>query len=921
MNTKEKRIVSSKFVNLAKVTFCIANFLLFCFLVIGESVYPDERDVSGTDCRLFESEWYQVLENEERVPVEVPGKIEAEYEEVITLVTTLPDEIQSGENICFRPIWQDVAVYVDGQLRVDYSTKESRPFGTNSAFRYVFLEMTEDDEGKELTYVFSSDSKYTGTMRACYIGEKSSIWAHLISENAARTIVAVFLFLFSLFCIIVCIILKWGYKINLALNHLAWTIFFCSLWLISEIEFRQLFVSNISILTSSTYWTLMLIPFPLLVYINEIQQRRYEKVFIGPIIYSAIVLVGGTILQIFDIVQFVEQLPFIHAGDAIAIGCVIVTLTIDTFRGRIKDYLFVGIGIYGMIVTAILEIILYYVDTGISLGTVLAIGLVFLLIMAIIKTGQDLFVTEKNRQQAIAAKESQAKFLANMSHEIRTPINAVIGMNEMILRESENEAVLEYARNIESASNMLLGLVNDILDFSKIESGQLEVIEDTYQFAPLIQDEILLLNGRVSGKPISTKIEIDPNLPSKFYGDELRIKQVLTNLLSNAVKYTHQGTVTLKVFFKWMDSDTVELCLSVIDTGVGIKKEDLPQLFDSFKRFELDLNRNIEGTGLGLNIVKQLVELMKGRVIVESEYGKGSNFTVCIPQRVMDKQPIGSLEEAMHERKKEKNTSDDFFTAPDAHVLVVDDNPMNLSLMKSLLKRTKMKVELAAGGRECLELTKQNTYDLILMDHMMPELDGIETLRMIRSDVLNVNRKARIVALTANAIAGSREMYLEYGFDDYLSKPIQADKLDEMLRRNLFSDEVKSGAEASKKNVEVPDELISIDKETGLSYCMDMEDLYADMLVAFCEQCAEYLPKLEEHFNNRDWKQYAIIAHALKGNALNIGAVNFSKLSLEHELAGKEENAPFITAEYAKYISALKKLVENIQKEAQPFLS
>ena len=911
MKTKAKSSFSSICMKMSKLVLTVSTALLFIFLIVGSIVYPDERDVSG-ECELFETQWYHVQENGDRVPIEVPGNVEAEYGEVVTLVTTLPDDITCGESICFRPVWQDVTIYVDGELRVEYTTRDSRPFGTNSAFRYVFVDLTEEDEGKELTYVFSSDSKYAGSMRDAYIGERSGIWTNLINESGVRTVIALFLFLMSLFCIIVCTILKWGYKIDLALNYLAWTLFFCSLWMLSEIEFRQLFFRNVSVLTGSTYWSLMIIPLPLFIYINEIQQRRYQKIFMVPIIYSCVVLVAGTLLQVFDVVQFVEQLPVIHAGDAIAVICVIATLTLDTIKGRIKDYLVVGVGIYGMIITAVMEILLYYIDTGISLGTVLAVGLLFLLIMAIIKTGQDLFVSEKKRQQAIAARESQAKFLANMSHEIRTPINAVIGMNEMILRESQNEEVLEYARNIESASNMLLELVNEILDFSKIESGQLELFEDTYQFVPMLQEQILMLNARVSGKPISTQIEVDPELPSAFYGDELRVKQIITNLLSNAVKYTKEGTIKLKVAFEWLNEDTTEISISVIDTGVGIRKEDQAQLFESFKRFELKKNRNVEGSGLGLNIVKQLVDLMKGKITVDSEYGKGSDFTVCIPQKVMDKKPIGSLETALREAKKPAPAKEDFFTAPDARVLVVDDNAMNLTLMKNLLKRTQMTVDLAPSGKQCLELTQRNRYDLILMDHMMPELDGVETLNLLRADDLNANRYTKVIALTANAIVGSREMYLNYGFDDYLSKPIKADDLDKMLMYHLTG-EGGQPMPVDTPPIEIPEDLLYIDKATGLSYCMDDEEFYADVLNIFCNQAQGYMPQLDEFVKKRDWTQYAIATHGIKTNTLNIGATNFSKLSLEHELAGKAENEEFIMTEYPKYKEALKQLVEKIQ--------
>ena len=310
-----------------------------------------------------------------------------------------------------------------------------------------------------------------------------SVWLSFIENAGTRAILGLFLFLMSLFCLLVCVILKWVYKKTLPLYYLAWTIFLCAFWMLSEVAFRQLVVKNISILTNGTYWSLMLIPVSLMLYINDVQNGHYQKLFTVPILYSISVFVVGTILQVFDIAQFVQLLTFVHVGIIAAVIIILVTITMDAFKKRILDYLPVGIGIYGLLVTAILELALYYVGTELSLGTVLVTGLIFLLIMAIIKTGQDLIHSEKKKQQAIMAREAQAKFLANMSHEIRTPINAVIGMNEMILRENENDAIQEYAQNIKSASNMLLGLVNDILDFSKIESGQLELVEDTYSLA------------------------------------------------------------------------------------------------------------------------------------------------------------------------------------------------------------------------------------------------------------------------------------------------------------------------------------------------------------------------------------------------------------------------------------------------------
>ncbi len=929
MDTNENQNRIKKILNCAKIFFGVATVVMLLFLFIGEFVFPDERDPAHSNNKVFETEWYHVLENGEKQLVEVPGKVPAEYGEVVTISTTLPDEIERNTMICFNPIWQDAEIYINGQLRQSYSTKDSRPFGTNSILRYVFVELNEEDAGGELTYQFSSNSKYAGTIRTIYIGDEVSVWTYLLEKSGMRTVIAIFIFLMSLSCIIVCFILKMLYKKSLSLHYLAWTIFLCALWMLSESDVKQLVIKNVSVLSSCTYWCLMLIPLPLMLYINDIQQGYYKKVYIGPIVYSTVMLVIGTILQVFDIVQFVQQVPLIHVGIIASIICIIGTITLDTFKKRIADYLAVGIGVYGMLLTAVLEMVLYYYGSPLSLGTVLGIGLLFLLITAIIKTGQELVHSEKKKQQAILARQEQAKFLANMSHEIRTPINAVIGMNEMILRESENETIQEYARNIQSASKMLLGLVNDILDFTKIESGRLELVEDTYKFSRLIQDEIFLLNARVTNKPLSTQIDLEPKIPSKLLGDELRIKQILTNLLSNAVKYTKEGSVTLKVYFEWIDSETVMLHFAVIDTGVGIKEEDLSQLFASFKRLELNKNRNVEGTGLGLNIVKKLVDSMQGTISVESEYGKGSTFTVSIPQKVIDWRPFGGLEAVLQESRKKKTAQTDYFTAPDASILVVDDNSMNLSLMRSLLKRSKAQVDVAISGKECLELTKQKLYN----DHMMPELDGVETLHMLRTDTSNPNRNTIVIALTANAIAGCREMYLEYGFDEYLSKPIQTEQFDEMLAKFLAKPAAKGGEELQveknavsqnpvaeqkdSKQKEPDTDLLQIDREKGLSYCLSSEELYQEILNAFYEQAVEYLPQLDTYFKEANWTKYEIVVHALKGNALNIGATNFSKLSLQHEMACKQENIEFIRAEYAEYIKVLKRLMEKVQNLLQ----
>ena len=394
---------------------------------------------------------------------------------------------------------------------------------------------------------------------------------------------------------------------------------------------------------------------------------------------------------------------------------------------------------------------------------------------------------EEAKEQAQKENASKSQFLANMSHEIRTPINAILGMNEMILRESEENTIREYAQNIQSASDILLSIVNEILDFSKVASGKMELVPVEYEVASLIRDCSTIVETRAAGKDLRLEVSCDETTPSRLYGDETRIRQILSNLLTNAVKYTPSGTITFRI--RWAgNKEGVNLIASVEDTGIGISEENQKRLFDTFERFDHEKNHNIEGTGLGLSITKQLVDLMQGEIGVYSELGKGSLFYVEIPQKVVSMKPIGKLDEASHieQNKVEKEK----YHAPEARILVVDDVRMNVKVIQSLLKRTRIQIDTATSGEECLALAKKNAYDLILLDHMMPEMDGVETFQKLRENTSGLNYGTPVIALTANAIEGAKEEYKALGFDDYLSKPIKGEELEDMIRRYLPEDKI-----------------------------------------------------------------------------------------------------------------------------------
>ncbi len=386
---------------------------------------------------------------------------------------------------------------------------------------------------------------------------------------------------------------------------------------------------------------------------------------------------------------------------------------------------------------------------------------------------------EEARQEALAANEAKGKFLAHMSHEIRTPINAVLGMDEMILREAKEQNIREYAMDIYTAGQSLLALINDILDFSKIESGKMEIVPMEYDISSLIHDLVSMISQRAADKNLRLEVEVDREIPSRLYGDDVRIRQVLTNILTNAVKYTPSGTVWLRVQGH-TNKEMEVLGFEVEDTGIGIKEEDLPKLSAEFERFEKDRNRNIEGCGLGMSITLQLLELLGSRLEVESEYGKGSKFSFTLEQKIIDFTPVGDFASKVRGIMEHKVYQAGFH-APEANILVVDDNAVNRKVFRNLLKETRIQVTEAHGGAECLRLVQQKHYDVIFLDHMMPEMDGVETLHYIRTMGECPCQDTPVVVLTANAVSGAKEKYLSEGFDDFLSKPIMPEKLENML--------------------------------------------------------------------------------------------------------------------------------------------
>ena len=522
---------------------------------------------------------------------------------------------------------------------------------------------------------------------------------------------------------------------------------------------------------------------------------------------------------------------------------------------------------------------------------------------------------ERKKQEAEEANKAKSIFLANMSHEIRTPINTILGLGEVILRESTDEKTLNYTKNINNAGKMLLSIVNDILDFSKIENNKMQIIPIEYSITSILDELVTFTKLHAKPKGLTVNTIFSPDLPGILYGDEIRIKQIITNLLTNAVKYTKAGCIAFKVDYKELTDDKIILSVEITDTGIGIKEENIPKLFNKFERIDENKNRSIEGTGLGINITENLLNMMGSRLVVKSEFGVGSTFSFELEQKVIDKTPVDTTN-----RSDKQNTQNfsETFTAEHANILIVDDNEMNLFVAKELLKHTKINITTVTDGKRCLEVTHDKLFDLILMDHMMPYPDGIETLKMLRNDESNICKNIPVIALTANAISGAKEFYLNKGFSDYLTKPVEIKKLEEVLLKNIKKDLITFVTHNNSESLfEYQDEQNKhIDIKTGISYTYNKENYFV-LLKMFDEKSSqryEEITSIVEKCHEDSCKNYVIKVHSLKNTAAMIGAKQLAEIALNLELSGRRNDINFIKKHHDELLTEYKIVETEVKK-------
>lgn len=922
-------------------------FIVMTILIIGVSFLAKEHTLFE---RLPEERWdskwkYDLTEGTvgyTELPASLP-KVDTDH---IILTNTIP-KLEKPTSFMFRIRHVNVNITVGGEKRLDQISEmnEINSWYLMPGIYYYEVMLYPEDSGKEIKIEsVSSIKRYLFNPGAVYLGDRGTFIVSLLNQQMKTVICALIMFMIAIILFILWLFITFVFK-EVFRQILCLSLFTATIacWLVSECQCLQYMFDNTRFASIMAYEMLMLAPVPIALFfsyggVREKTKKMSNYAAIIPILLFCInnILHFGHIVNLADSLQItqlvlVAEIFFIAKIQVSEI--VFIRKSKDIYSSAFWKVPLVGIAF--LMPMGILEVIKYamvptkYANDGIMIS----IGVLVYIISLAIDSGLEFaYITLELKQKTIVLQkntETKTQFLANMSHEIRTPINSILGFDELILREGKDPKIAQYALSIKNASDSLMSIINSILDITKIESGKLEIYSVEYNTVQFFASIISMIGPMAKKKGLQFKVDIDENIPEILIGDENHIRQVLINILTNAVKYTPTGSVTFTVRVNKCSEDSLvyELYFSVKDTGIGIKEEDREKLFEKFERLDKNRNYGTEGTGLGMSIVVLMLKAMDSHIEVDSEYEKGSDFHFLLEQCAVDPKKIGRFEDRLN-LLEQNYKSEINYIAPRAVILIVDDVPMNLEVAKDLLERHKMTIDTAKSGKQAVEMIQKKHYNLVLMDHMMPEMDGVQATEAIRD--IAVQREDMyfatlpIIALTANAIVGMKETFLQAGMQDFISKPVNAENLSKVIKKWLPVDLVEVIQEDTNQKEDTKEDwepVPELDMEKAKEFNAD-EAMFKKNLKSFYQACDSTMKKLCDFKEQEDGENYEIAVHGLKSTSKLIGAMRLSDKALELEMsckAGKYEEVWQENDALMALCTEIQEIISNflgIEKEA-----
>lgn len=761
------------------------------YFYISQAVWTYGNGSTPDVCICLQDNWERVYDDGRRENFVPDTTMYISEGETVCLEHVLNETISDKYYLQTQLSRANCRVYIDNVLRYEFfQDVTSRPYRSGLLNIGVYTPLHADDHGKTLRIELFGYHNKNYMINNFYIGEKMAIVRHYIGEKAFDICIAVFFFVLGINCIIIGFCVRIISKNQIQVDLLGWCLFLISFWNLTQSSYRDIIFVNVKGASLIPPLALMFFPLFLALYFNNLQESRYAKIYYLFMSVDIAFIVYRVVLQLRRISDLSSAVTATFVFDYVFMALAVFTIFLDGKKGLHKNYIGVCIGCAAMSVSGLIQIYFYMVDQANCSATPFSVGVAIFTLISFVHGISDIVKQDVDKTNRLVMADVKSKFFANMSHEIRTPLNAILGMNQMIIKEAEDDKIKSYADDVDNAGAMLLQIINDILDYSKLDSNMLSINEKPYILDEIILASLNMIDKNASDKKLTVIKDIDHKIPKYLKGDAIRIKQIMVNLLSNAVKYTDMGKITLRIFCEVIDETTVNLCINVADTGIGIREEDVENLFLAFKRLDESHNSKIEGTGLGLAITHELISLMNGSIDVESTYGVGSTFKVSIPQKVCSEFDYNKeIKDAIKYNRGEKGNSREKlltkFKSPTANLLVVDDVAVNNKVFEKLIEDTESSVDSSLSGNEAIKMCRKKKYDVIFMDHMMPEKDGIETFNCIRNDHTGLNMSTPIIVLTANTSDENKELYEETGFEDTLFKPYSSDELHQKVYKFL----------------------------------------------------------------------------------------------------------------------------------------